>query len=238
MKIMKWRLIVPAFVALVVVCGAECAAHVPYLEHADYSEEEPFVVRKSIEQSIAVYAWLENDGINPCSDVDVYRFEITEPARVYIEGIVPVCRQYTEFVPWFALVGPGLPQPTYEVPMSIPEGYGAIVVENVAPGEERETFYEPFGGKSYYLSPVFDQVMNQTGTYYVCYWDPYELGGDYVAVLGRLERFGFWDIVQALIYTPMIRRDMELHVNCEPPYLTLNANRVLLEGPNPFTVWG
>ncbi|HDS58711.1 MAG TPA: hypothetical protein ENN54_00220 [Thermoplasmatales archaeon] len=235
---MQWKITLPAVLILLVVLGLECGAHVPYLEHQDYTEEAPFVVRRSIEQSIAVYAWLENDGIHACEDIDVYRFEISEPARVYIEGIVPVCRQYEEFVPWFALAGPGLPQPQQEVPFDIPEGYGAVVVENVAPGEERETFYEPFGGKSYYKSPVFDRVMNQSGTYYVYYWDPYERGGDYVAVLGRQEIFRFWDIVRALIYTPMIRLDMELHVDCEPPVMALRACRALWFDPNPFERWG
>ena len=116
-------------------------AHVPYLEPRDYSEENPFIVRNTIEQSIAVYAWLENDGVTPCTDIDVYQFEIqSEPLLVYIEAIVPVCgNYYEEFVPWFALVGPGLPLPNQTVPFEIPPGYGAIIGENVNPGDPRET---------------------------------------------------------------------------------------------------
>ncbi len=133
--------------------GLGALAHVPYLEHQDYAETEPFQVRKSIEQSIAVYAWLENDRINPCKDIDVYTFEIANPTRVYIEAIVPVCPEYEEFVPWFALVGPGLPESEHELPFTIPEGYGVVVKENVKPGEPREKFYEPFGGKWYYEGP-------------------------------------------------------------------------------------
>lgn len=189
-------------------------AHVPYFEHNDFSQEHPFEVRRSIEQSIAVYSWLENDGIHPSEDIDVYAFSITQATRIYIELIVPACPIYETFVPWFAIAGPGLPSPEIDLPFSIPDGYGAMVCENVEPGEEREKFYEPFGGKWYYAGPVFDEVVETPGTYYVYYWDPYNKGGDYVAVLGYRELWFMRDILRALVYTPLIRMDMELHVDC------------------------
>jgi len=99
-----------------------------------------------------------------------------------------------------------------ELPFDIPDGYGAIVQENVEPGEERETFYEFFGGKSYYRGPVFEQEFSVSGTYYVYVWDPHGTGGDYTLVLGRKEIWLFMDILRALIYTPMIRMDLELHI--------------------------
>ena len=76
------------------------------------------------------------------------------------------------FTPWFALVGPGLPAPNQTLPFNLPQGYGAIVKEDLPPGHHREKFYEPFGGKWYYQGPKFDQTMNISGTYYVYYWDP------------------------------------------------------------------
>jgi len=203
--------------ALLFVLPGLAVAHVPYLEREDYTAGEPFEVRKSIEQSIAVYAWLENDGVNPCEDVDVYRFSIDEPSRIYIEGIVPVCEQYQAFSPWFALVGPGLPDPQHEIPFDLPEGYGAVVTPNPVPDGERDMFYEPFGGKWYYNSSVYDQVIETAGDYYVVYWDPAEIGGDYVAILGRKEIWGLTDILRGLLVTPLIRLDMELHVDCDQP---------------------
>ena len=213
---------VAALSMVVLLCssGLLAVAHVPYLEREDYTADAPFEVRRTIEQSIAVYAWLENDGVNPCTDVDVYQFSISEPSRVYLEGIVPVCRQYQNFSPWFALVGPELPLPEYEIPFELPEGYGAVVTPNELPEEgERGSFYEPFGGKSYYNSSVYDEVIEVSGTYYVVYWDPLEIGGDYVAILGRAEIWGLRDIIRGLLVTPLIRMDMELHVDCEEPPL-------------------
>jgi len=189
-------------------------AHVPYIERIDYSEEKPIYVWKMIEYSKAFYSWLENDGVNPCEDIDVFKFKIrNQPKLVYIELIVPVFEEYYgEFVPWFALIGPGLPEPNQTLPFDIPQGYGAIVKENVEPGEERETFYEPFGNKSYYKGPIFEETISEPGTYYVYCWDPHQKGGDYVLVLGKGEFFGPIDIIRSIINTYLIRRNMELHV--------------------------
>jgi hypothetical protein len=208
---------IPIIYAL--VCSAlfllpAACAHVPYLEHRDVSVQQPFHVRKSITQSIAVYAWLETDWVTPCTDIDVYTFSIKNlPLRIYIEAIVPECDGfYANFTPWFALVGPGLPAPNQTLPFDLPQGCGVIVKEDVPPGTEREKFYEPFGGKWYYQGPRFDETINVSGTYYVYYWDPYQTGGDYVAVLGYKEQFPPLDILRALINTPLIRHGFELHL--------------------------
>jgi len=189
-------------------------AHVPYLERHDSTVQQPFQVRRSITQSIAVYSWLETDGVNPSVDIDVYSFTIKDkPLEVYLEVIVPVCDgYYANFTPWFALVGPGLPPLNQTVPFDVPQGCGVIVKQDVPPGSPREQFYEPFGGKSYYQGPRFDETINISGTYYVYYWDPYQTGGDYVAVLGNKEQFPPLDILRALINTPLIRHDYELHL--------------------------
>ncbi len=189
-------------------------AHVPYLERHDSSFEAPFQVRKSIIQSIAVYSWLKTDWVNPSTDIDVYSFTIKDqPLRIFLEVIVPVCDGfYANFTPWFALVGPGLPLPNQTLPFDLPQGYGVIVKPDAPPGSPREQFYEPFGGKSYYQGPRFDETLYYWGTYYVYYWDPYEKGGDYVAVLGYKEQFPPIDFLRSLINTPLIRHDYELHV--------------------------
>ena len=37
------------------------------------------------------------------------------------------------------------------------------------------------------------------------------MGGDYCAIIGNVEQFGFRDIIRSLIVTPLIRFDLELH---------------------------
>jgi hypothetical protein len=207
---------------MLVLCAFSCSlicllpgvfAHVPYLEHRDVTVQKPFQVRKSITQSIAVYAWLQTDRIQPSTDIDVYMFTLKSPQRIYLEVIVPVCDgYYANFTPWFALVGPGLPPPNQTLPFDLPQAYGVIIKQDVIPGSPREQFYEPFGGKWYYQGPKFDQTMNASGTYYVYYWDPYQTGGDYVAVLGYKEQFPPVDILRSIINVPLIRHNRELHL--------------------------
>jgi len=190
-------------------------AHVPYIERQDYSASKPFHVQ-DIEQSIALYAWLQTDGTHPSDDVDVATFVIEGPTRFYTELLVPACPSSIDFVPWFLVAGPGLPEISVEIPFALPEGYGAIVVPNVEPGTDRETFYEPFGGKSYYKGPILDMELSSPGQYAVYYWDPYAMGGDYVGVLGFKEIWKPKDIARAMVVTPLIRNDRELHTSCIP----------------------
>ena len=103
-------------------------AHVPYIEFWDFSERWPFRPRHTIDQSIAVYAWLQEDGTGYSEDIDVYAFEIEEPARIYLELLVPVCAGYEEFVPWFALVGPELPEPDEPLPFDLLKKVDADIV--------------------------------------------------------------------------------------------------------------
>ena len=189
-------------------------AHVPYIERTDYSEEKPFYVWKMIEKSKAFYAWLEKDEGNTSDDIDVYMFTVrNKPVNIYVELIVPVVDEYyANFVPWFALIGPGLPEINQQLPFTLPEEYGGIIMENVEPGMQRETFFEPFGGKSYYEGPILDENITEPGTYYLYCWDPYQKGGDYVLVIGKGEFFGPIDIIRGIINTIIIRRDGELHV--------------------------
>lgn len=200
------------FITLSLVTVA--SAHVPYIERSDYSEENPFYVWKMIEKSKAFYAWLEPNQENIAEDIDVYMFNVrNKPINIYVELIVPVVNDYyKDFVPWYAIIGPNLPEITEQLPFTVPDGYGGIIMENVEPGTERETFFEPFGGKSYYEGPILDENITEPGTYYLYCWDPYQMGGDYVLVIGKGEFFGPIDIIRGLLNTIIIRRDGELHV--------------------------
>jgi len=184
-------------------------AHVPFIEHFDFTEKRPLKIWGSVENSKAIYAWFKTG-----KDVDVYSFKVTEPIRIFASAVVPVCPGYEDLLPWLAVVGPGLPEPEEELPLELPEGYGAVVVKNLETGEPRETFCEPFGGKHYYLGPLFDQQVSEPGTWYIYYWDPYEMGGDYVASIGFKEEPSFIEQIISMIYTPLIRLNLELHTQC------------------------
>lgn len=185
------------------------SAHVPYLEDIDFPNETPFEVPEPLEKSRAFYAWFDTG-----SDIDAFAFEVKEPVRLFAQALVPVCQGYEDLLPWFAVVGPGLPEPRAELPFELPPGYGALVVENAEPWTPRRTFYEPFGNKWYFDGPVFEGVASTPGRWYLYYWNPYGRSGDYVAVLGSKEIWNLEDILRALVYTPMIREGQELHAEC------------------------
>ena len=200
---------ISAFLLSALCAACPVRAHVPYLEKQDYSEQKPFTVSDSIENSKAIYAWFETG-----TDVDVYTFEVTKPVRVYAKALVQVCSAFEKLLPRLAVAGPGFPVPQEKLPFTLPDGYGAIVIKNKNPGEARETFYETFSGKTYYDGPAFDQEISTPGKWYIYYWDPYKTGGDYVAVLGFEEAFSFLDIMRALIRTPIIWFNGHLHTKC------------------------
>ena len=158
-------------------------AHEIFSEGQDFSQHSPFVVSDSIENAKAVYARLE-----PPTDIDVYSFLVTKPVHVHARAFVPLVPGLEQFLPNLAVVGPGLPETQEKLPFKLPSGYGAVVVKNTPPGKKRPVFYEPFSGTEYYDAPAFDQKASTPGTWYVYYWDPYGMGGDYVAILGFRER--------------------------------------------------
>jgi hypothetical protein len=203
-----YALLIACALAALLLTGT-ATAHVPFIEKQDYSFERPFVMKGPVDKSIAVYAWLSTGN-----DTDAYRLEITQPSRLYCNAIVPVCPAYAQFLPRMAIAGPGLAPPDEPLPFDLPEGYGAVVLKNTAPGEQRHQFYEPFGGKPYYDAPAFDQTVSQTGIWYLYVWDPSGMGGDYVAVVGYKERFSLTDFFRALINTFKIRFNRELHTDC------------------------
>jgi len=211
----RTRFPIPFLAALFLLPAAGAFAHVPYLEYVDYSWERPMQVPEPVAKSRAFYSWF-HDG----DDVDVYAFEIEPPARVYAQSLVPVCQGYEDLLPAFAIAGPGLPAPEVELPVELPEGYGAWVVESPEPWTPRETFYEPFGDKWYFEGPLFDREVDTAGTWYFIYWSPTGKAGDYVAVAGPSEIWEIPDILRALVFTPMIRLGEELHIECRVcPYV-------------------
>jgi len=209
-KNIRTGLAVLSFFLFPLLLASPGLAHVPFLEYVDYSFDRPMEVPEPVAKSRAYYSWLET-----AEDVDVYAIEITGPSRIYAQALVPVCRGYEDVLPWFAVAGPGLPPPEEDLPFELPPGYGAWVVKNEAPWTPRKTFFEPFGNKWYFDGPLFDQEVEEPGRYYLYYWNPQGAPGDYVAVVGPEEIWEIPDILQAIVFTPMIRNGDELHLECK-----------------------
>ena len=198
----SFRLVFPS--AVLIAASLTASGHVPYLEEEDYTIQRPFL-DLDVEQSIAVYAWLESGN-----DVDVYVCWVPGPVRLFAELLVPVCPSLESFFPAIAVLGPGLPAPA----LPVGGGYGLLPVPWVDRDEPREQFYEPFGNKSYYQGPSYDTEVSVPGLYFIFCWDPEGTGGDYVLPIGYEERWPLNAILRALQITPKIRRNEELHGPC------------------------
>ena len=66
------------FISTFTLVMAQSWAHVPYFEHNDFSAKQPFAVEYSIEQSLAIYARLENNDPGYSGDIDVFVFRIAD----------------------------------------------------------------------------------------------------------------------------------------------------------------
>jgi len=214
---MKNILIVCVLIAGLCVFSMPVAAHMPNVERRDLTEKWPFRIKGTIEKGQAVYAYLKSG-----SDIDVYRFtvsqeEISEKGSVTlrVRVNVPACKGAEEFLPWLAIVGPGLAASTEAIPFTLPEGYGSIVIKNTEPGAERNFFYEQYSKKSYYITDYYDYTITAPGTWYLYYWDPYNLGGDYLALWGVKDSFDPGDRLKMLINLPGILSDRVMHTECE-----------------------
>ena len=206
-----WRQTARALGLALILAGMPATAHVPYFETSDLSAEAPFVVR-NIEQSKAIYAYLESKG-----DSDQYLLLVREPVRIYAKTIIPYCSKYTDFRPSFALIGPGLPAVSETLPAEIPAGHGAIVVHDPPVGASRPSMYEFFSDQFYFEAPVLDMRVSEPGDYRIVYWDPSGEVGYYVAIIGRREEFSAEDMSRSMTNTIELRKRSYIHGDCEEP---------------------
>jgi hypothetical protein len=196
-----------------VLCGVACVsaanAHVPYIEGKDYPEGPDFIIR-DVDQSKAFYAYLDKD------DVDGFEIILNEPGRIYVSTLIPFCREYAYYDVNYALIGPGLPPATQKLPVTIPEGQGAIVhTAGFKRWAERPFMYEMFSDRRYFEGRSYTHTARQAGAYRFVVWHAGGLPGDYIAIVGRAESFGASDMKLAVINTPIIQRKKEMHSKCE-----------------------
>lgn len=197
--------------ALLIGCIVSHAglAHVPYIEASDLTAGAPFVIT-DVEQSKAVYAWLDR-----ADDVDFYLIRLPEPARIYARTIIPYCLEYAEFRPSFALIGPGLPAADGPLPVE-PEARDGAVVRHDEPGNEvsRPSMYEYFSDQFYFEGPTLNINDAPAGDYWLIVWSPNGEVGDYVAIVGRAERFSAADMELSMRNTRIVRARSNLHIDC------------------------
>ena len=203
MKVVGWLLIAGSLVV------QPALAHVPYLEDVDYSPEAPSKSRNPwTSRGPSIPGSKRGTISTSCPSRSLNRSDsLRRPSCRSARGTKSSCPG----LPWSA---PTSPTPDVSLPFDLPTGYGAWVIQNEEPWTPRDAFFEPFGDKWYFDGPVFDEVVSTPGTWYLYYWNPYGIGGDYAAIVGPAEIWAPSDILRAIIYTPVIRAGEELHIEC------------------------
>jgi len=107
----------------------------------DFSFEAPFLI-ENVNDSQGIFSYLTP------GEVDVFEFEVTiqdvafGPVVVAASALPPACQETMNNYPVTALMGPGLPPPSVDLPFEVPPGMGVIVANNpkVELGKERSIF--------------------------------------------------------------------------------------------------
>jgi hypothetical protein len=235
-----------ASIVILLITGL-AQAHNPYLEpqaltdkpwknrDLDSSFDNPFWLQDHVQQSQAIFGWLDNH------DTDVVAFNLTPadlafgPVIVAASTLPTACNQTKQNYPATALVGPGLPPAPPGLPFDAPPGFGVLVALNptIPSNEERPIFHaEGDLNISWFLpdglteqcllhapwtcdfSNTISTPVFVPGPYYIVTWDPQGKHQNYTFNIGFEEGSTMPDPE-----TEDIIRDNEwMHTPCTEPY--------------------
>lgn len=154
-------------------------AHIPLVAQPELEVESP-------EVSHAIYGTLRGDQ----AQTFVFRLRFEEPFAAPFELLVPHRRGLEEHRPWYAVVGPGLPEPTAEqralLPRAVPEGMGVFVERNDVP--ERPVIFESFTRRAFWSSGPVALALAE-GEHEIWVFSPEGTKGDFVLAFGVEEDF-------------------------------------------------
>ena len=120
-----------------------------------------------------------------------------EPFAMPMELLIPWDEALENHRPVFAVVGPGLPEPSDELqawlPMEVPDGEGVIVEYNDEP--EREVYFERVMRRTMWTSGSVGFHLPSASTYEIWIWSPDFSVGEFWFGFGVEEDFsgGAWD---------------------------------------------
>lgn len=165
-------------VVLVLGFSGQSHAHRPGTGDRDVEVEDP-------EISYAFYGELEDED-----DLYVLRLSYEEPFAMPVEILVPKRAKWEDHRPAYAIVGPGLPDPTPDelelLPQPVPDGSGVFLELNDA--DERGQIFESFTRRVFWTSgPI--AVPLGAGDHEIWIFSPDGTTGDFVLGFGVEEDF-------------------------------------------------
>lgn len=169
--------------AILVLTGGVVCAHRPSFPGQDV--EEPIVISNP-DVSQALYRELVS------GQVDYYEFTVSPAGlNLFSQLLVPTRPDYKDFRPSLALLGPGLPTPDADLPLEVPPGFGAVIME----WEDKEIFFEPFTQTRYYMAREQRHPLAE-GEWQLAVFHDQGQGGKYTLTVGEKEHWGWKDILR------------------------------------------
>ncbi|MCX9082090.1 MAG: hypothetical protein OIN83_07820 [Candidatus Methanoperedens sp.] len=131
-------------------------------------------------------SWAIYGELHEGKEAQYYRFDINETQKIHISLLKSTDPDNRDFVPSFALMGPGL-QGQGDLPafVEVPAGANANVISGVQPTLGT---YEPFSASSFYSLADLEIDAPVSGSYYIAVYEP-RRGGQYSLAVGDREAF-------------------------------------------------
>ncbi len=168
-----------AVFALLLGMSRTSHAHIPLVAKPELDVESP-------EISHAIYGTLSGDP----AQLFVFRLDFDEPFALPFELLVPRRNKLEDHRPAFAVVGPGLPEPSEEalalLPRPLPDGMGAFVELHDQP--DRPIIFESFTRRAFWTSGPIALAL-EAGAHEVWVFSPNATAGDFVMGFGVEEDF-------------------------------------------------
>lgn len=136
-------------------------------------------------------SWAIYGELHEGREAQYYRFDINETQKIHISLLKSTDPDNRDFIPGFALMGPGL-QGKGDIPGYVEIPAGAEII--VAAGEQPlQANYEPFSASSFYSLAELELNAPVSGTYFIAVYEP-SRGGQYSLAVGDREEFslGEW----------------------------------------------
>jgi len=167
---------VVALVGLLLLAGT-ALAHVPDFPRDNGSPETALAVPNPSK------SWVFYDRV-PTDGAAYYSVDLDAGDRLVLSLFTP---HSGEFTPSLVLMSPAI-EGRHDVSdaVTVPEGYGARVIQGERPDEAE---YEPFTPASFYSTVSYDRPVEADGTYLVAVYGPDQERGQVGVVVGYEESF-------------------------------------------------
>jgi hypothetical protein len=179
----KIWLIIVLLIVLLALAGVTAAKYIPYVEPLDGDWGDvasPWQMPGGF--STVLYGRMSEFG-----DADAIRFELLESSSNWlVEMAVPACGDhFSGYSPTIAVLGEGLPAASSDIPFDLPEGVGAVILDQAEDIQLEASENYLFSGETQSFVRYDMDITIESGEYSVAIWEPNgNIGAYALSILG------------------------------------------------------